>query len=312
MEFREWFLNEMKMPFGKHKGQSLKDVPAGYLRWLSKQNPDPYLQKEIDDVLKAHESKKKSKEKKYYLAKVINPFSLKGRYKTGGVRFVDKDFDPNETIAIKDMGMEGWLVIPGASATSQTFFHANKEELDGNIKAIRDDEGKAIGNTDLRKLYDDSVKEKYNPEEHGPIVRDYVEKINDYIVSFSEKHGYDTNELNKVIMDFYKEMYFSKDAKSIEDIITSHFNAYSDNPWSGFGFQGKAAHIFGEIKKVLENHRTKKSRIDKERETERRKEAAWEQQGLERCSRCGGMGGSSHWPGFTCFDCGGSGAVPKK
>jgi uncharacterized protein (DUF3820 family) len=26
---------ELKMPFGKHKGASLKDIPGDYLRWLS-------------------------------------------------------------------------------------------------------------------------------------------------------------------------------------------------------------------------------------------------------------------------------------
>jgi hypothetical protein len=28
------------------------------------------------------------------------------------------------------------------------------------------------------------------------------------------------------------------------------------------------------------------------------------------CSRCGGAGGSAHWPGFTCFRCGGNCAEP--
>jgi hypothetical protein len=29
----------------------------------------------------------------------------------------------------------------------------------------------------------------------------------------------------------------------------------------------------------------------------------------EHCQRCGGAGGFKHWPGFTCFDCGGMGRV---
>jgi DnaJ-class molecular chaperone len=33
----------------------------------------------------------------------------------------------------------------------------------------------------------------------------------------------------------------------------------------------------------------------------------WAAQGLRRCVRCSGEGGASSWPGFTCFDCGGSG-----
>lgn len=27
------------------------------------------------------------------------------------------------------------------------------------------------------------------------------------------------------------------------------------------------------------------------------------------CDRCGGLGGASHWPGFTCFECNGAGSV---
>lgn len=38
-------------------------------------------------------------------------------------------------------------------------------------------------------------------------------------------------------------------------------------------------------------------------------DAAWTAKGLTRCDRCGGAGGASHWPGFTCYDCGGHGAV---
>ena len=39
-------------------------------------------------------------------------------------------------------------------------------------------------------------------------------------------------------------------------------------------------------------------------------DAAWQARGLVRCKRCGGAGGSSHWPGFTCYECGGHGATP--
>jgi hypothetical protein len=36
----------------------------------------------------------------------------------------------------------------------------------------------------------------------------------------------------------------------------------------------------------------------------------WAARGLTRCDRCGGVGGHQSWPGFTCYDCGGHGAVP--
>lgn len=31
---------------------------------------------------------------------------------------------------------------------------------------------------------------------------------------------------------------------------------------------------------------------------------------VEACRRCGGQGGSRHWPGFTCYECGGGGRMP--
>lgn len=36
---------------------------------------------------------------------------------------------------------------------------------------------------------------------------------------------------------------------------------------------------------------------------------AWAKQGLRRCKRCHGAGGSHSWPGFTCYDCGGHGTT---
>lgn len=30
------------------------------------------------------------------------------------------------------------------------------------------------------------------------------------------------------------------------------------------------------------------------------------------CDRCGGVGGASHWPGYTCYKCTGKGWTPKQ
>jgi hypothetical protein len=37
-----------------------------------------------------------------------------------------------------------------------------------------------------------------------------------------------------------------------------------------------------------------------------------DRRGLQLCHRCGGAGGASQWPGYTCFDCGGKGYMEKK
>jgi hypothetical protein len=47
-----------------------------------------------------------------------------------------------------------------------------------------------------------------------------------------------------------------------------------------------------------------------------RERAMWatllDQTGHELCGRCGGAGGAAQWPGYTCFDCGGRGYMPKR
>lgn len=54
------------MPFGKHKGQKLGDVPAGYLVWLSEQEDDgrypkvrEYIKKNLQHLVKESEEDKR-------------------------------------------------------------------------------------------------------------------------------------------------------------------------------------------------------------------------------------------------------------
>lgn len=47
----------MKIPFGKYKGEDIRDVPSGYLDWLL-ENFDPKTEKEdnfLDAVLREYE-----------------------------------------------------------------------------------------------------------------------------------------------------------------------------------------------------------------------------------------------------------------
>lgn len=41
-------------------------------------------------------------------------------------------------------------------------------------------------------------------------------------------------------------------------------------------------------------------------------EADRKRRGMRTCPPCGGAGGSSHWPGFTCYECGGRCEVPAR
>lgn len=42
-------------------------------------------------------------------------------------------------------------------------------------------------------------------------------------------------------------------------------------------------------------------------DTQRKREENAKRNGGEVCTRCGGAGGHSSWPGWVCFDCGGRG-----
>jgi len=47
------------------------------------------------------------------------------------------------------------------------------------------------------------------------------------------------------------------------------------------------------------------------RQAERaQQDAEWERQGMKRCMRCAGRGGSRQWHDWVCYDCGGEGCLP--
>ncbi len=55
---------DIVLDFGKHKGEKLGDVPAGYARWLAANARDDWLREAAEKVAAAHEAKKKAKETK--------------------------------------------------------------------------------------------------------------------------------------------------------------------------------------------------------------------------------------------------------
>lgn len=62
----------------------------------------------------------------------------------------------------------------------------------------------------------------------------------------------------------------------------------------------------GEAVELATAERTRKATAERMA----REDEAWAAQGRERCDRCGGLGGSHSWPGFTCFKCEGYRSVP--
>lgn len=76
------FDDETPMPFGKHKGTLMRDVPANYLLWLADQ-PDfgeknPNLLKYVEERRESLVARKKEESKAYFAAKKAAEEARKG------------------------------------------------------------------------------------------------------------------------------------------------------------------------------------------------------------------------------------------
>lgn len=96
---------------------------------------------------------------------------------------------------------------------------------------------------------------------------------------------------------------------TIADTITMHgvdprADDYAGGTTGFYAFRCRLNDAVDEL--TADARRAERDRI------EAAKDAVWADRGLVRCDRCGGAGGSTSWPGFYCFDCGGEGAVTPK
>jgi hypothetical protein len=63
----------MKMPFGKHKGKELTEIPKGYLRWLRNQDwVGAWLVDGVDEVLEGQQRSEPSREE--LIEQIVKPW----------------------------------------------------------------------------------------------------------------------------------------------------------------------------------------------------------------------------------------------
>lgn len=60
MNFGKW-----EMPYGKHRGKMLEDIPGDYLLWLFENNPPPQVVKYVEVHRKTLEEEKRESGRKY-------------------------------------------------------------------------------------------------------------------------------------------------------------------------------------------------------------------------------------------------------
>ena len=307
MKFREWLLEESVMPFGKHKGEELSNIDEDYLKYiLNNFDLRPKLKTAVEEELAKREAKDV-----FYLGKAIVPFS----YETSsrGYRSYKIKFEKGELLSFKKYKSDNWFIDKleptSGTTTQQESGYFTTEELKDKIESIRGEDGKLISSKNINDLYHKHAKPKYSEEEHGEELNHYVKKIHNYINEFSQKNNVDKKQVMDWIKERYKTINWTGSVGGVENIIISNYNGSSDNPWSGHGFSGKTENLFKELKKFLENKLTEGERRAAYQEKERKREESWVKRGMKRCTRCGGAGGFKHWPGFTCFDCEGEGAV---
>lgn len=302
------------LPFGKHAGKTLDKVPESYLHWcVENLTNKPDVVNAIRAFLgsKADEPRKGS----WLLGK------LKVAVEDNGFRESKRPVLPVGTVVLYQIDSgDLWLskLCPELGTTSDrgqfTYSVRNTADATAVVDPILKD-GKAVF-TDARMsgrhdLYDAYVKPKYDPVQHDQWLDRAVTQFAEGLKAYSEEHGIDVATLEEWKAAFLKDRWDAKGDTMREKFI-SHYNAWSDNAWAGYGFLGKCQRLMGEILKDFDAQRTKEARLAEANRKRLAFEAGLRREGLVRCPRCGGAGRSDAWwaTGYTCYDCNGRGGVP--
>lgn len=171
-------------------------------------------------------------------------------------------------------------------------------EIQQYIESVKDENGKPIRDNHREGIFD-----KANYREPS---KSELKRIKTY---FNEQLTGTSNENSLNQKDLLNKFFELNNANNIDEYIASLWNFNINNSW--VRSQGVEGNAKGHIARVIQNA------AEKLKETENR--ANWQikskefednlaRQELVRCQRCGGAGGFNHWPGFTCYDCNGTGA----
>ena len=105
---------DIVLDFGKHKGEKLGDVPAGYARWLAANARDDWLREAAEKVAAAHEAKKKAKKGKEAKEKLATDEQIAEI----GFLLAELDAKEAEMDALKEkFSIKGWDELTAEDAT---------------------------------------------------------------------------------------------------------------------------------------------------------------------------------------------------
>ena len=101
---------DIVLDFGKHKGEKLGDVPAGYTRWLAANARDDWLREAAEKVAAAHEAAKGGTEKE----------EMATDEQVAEIGFLLAELDATErevAVLLKKFGIENWNELTATNAT---------------------------------------------------------------------------------------------------------------------------------------------------------------------------------------------------
>lgn len=255
--FGKWLETEEQsidpvVTFGKHSGKRVSQIPRSYLSWMQRKITN--LSDDLRSAIRRELSQRKQDlpAVKYYVAKVLSPFG-------GGFIWRSKqsvNFEKDDLIALHKNEDGRWILQKMQPDMSKSHPAAFAEPLlMGKIQSLKDENGQKASGDNLQDLYDKYAKDQYKDEKHGSELVGVLNYARDFIQKYANEYKMDPRELERAVIEHYRQYHFSRNIEAIDDLIKANYNAYSDNPWAGHGFTNISKKLVNDFKGVLDYYR---------------------------------------------------------
>jgi len=130
-----------------------------------------------------------------------------------------------------------------------------------------------------------------------------IEQIKDFRI---DQQNHSIDHYNILISKIFEK----EDTKDIDSWLSQSWDYTITNSYSrSTGVAGTVLIYWQQkVNRSAESIKEEEGRSNSQIKREEQ-ELTFAKQHRVRCQRCGGAGGARHWPGYTCFECGGSGSV---